>query len=400
MKHRAALLGIVAVAFAAGAAGARPPGLGVVRDVRHWSYRSYTRVVIELSRPIETEPQELPPHPADGAPARLYVDLPGIWVGRSRDEPIPVRDGLLRRVRIGQNTLDTTRVVLDLDHYERYRLLELSGPDRIVLDVFGRRDPAPEGAASGPDGARVAAVPPAVRPSMEFRPVRTVVVDPGHGGSDPGAIGWGGLREKDVTLRLARMLRRALVARGFQVVLTRDRDETLSLLDRTAIAEGVGGDVFVSIHANAAPNRTADGVEVYTLDENARRQTLRLAARENGVTPAQVDPLQRLLTRLRVSEASQRSDQLADLVWQEIAQGMGRHWPSVRDGRGRLRGPFYVLYLSDMPSVLVEAGFVTHKGDARRLHDPDYLDAMADRIARGIDRFRDHAAPVVAEQSQ
>jgi N-acetylmuramoyl-L-alanine amidase len=368
---------------------ARPAELGAVLDVRHWSYPGYTRVVIELSRPAEVLAGEAPPDPATGAPARLYFDLPGIWVGHTREAPIPVGDGLLRRVRVGQNTSDTTRVVLDLESLERHRLLHLGGPDRIVIDVFGRRSPV--------GAARETPVPPAVRPSMEFRVVRTIVLDAGHGGSDPGAIGAGRLREKDVTLQLARSLRRELLDRGFRVVLTRDRDRTLSLLERTAIAEGADGDLFVSLHANAARNRSAEGVEVYTLDENAERQTLRLAARENGVTPQDVDPLQRLLTKLRVSEASERSDLLADLVWTEIARGMGVRWPSVRGGRGRLRGPFYVLYLSDMPSILVEAGFVTHKGDARRLRDPRYLDDMAERIARGIERFRDRSGPVVAE---
>jgi len=373
-----ALLG-VALGFAP-AAGAQP---GQVRAVRHWSYGAYTRVVVELSQPVATAVQEAPADPATGAPARLYLDLPGIHVGRTRDEPIPVEDGLLRRIRLGQYTRGTTRVVLDLERWERHRLLQLAGPDRVVIDVFGARAGAPASSA---------------RPSMDLRPVQRVVVDAGHGGSDPGAIGWGRLREKDVTLRLARALRRELLARGFEVVMTREGDRTLSLLERTALAEGAGGDLFVSLHANSARNRAAEGVEVYTLDENARRQTLRLAARENGVAPGEVDALQGLLTRLRVSEASTRADLLADLVHEEIVRGMGRRWPSVASGRGRLRGPFYVLYLSDMPSILVETGFVTHKGDARRLRDPDYTDAMARHVARGIERFRERSAPLMAER--
>lgn len=378
--ERLALLGAWLVL--APAAGAAP---GAVRDLRHWSYGEYTRVVVEVSQPVETAVREAPADPVTGAPARLYFDLAGIQVGRSRDQPIPVRDGLLRRIRVGQFTRSTTRVVLDLERWERYRLLRLADPERIVVDVF-----APETGAERAGGE--------VRPSLELRPARRVVVDAGHGGSDPGAIGRGRLREKDVTLRLARALRRELEASGFEVVLTREGDRTLSLLERTALAEGARGDLFVSLHANATSNRSAEGVEVYTLDENARRQTLRLAARENGVAPGQVDALQSLLTRLRVSEASTRADLLADLVYDEIVRGMGRRWPSVSAGRGRLRGPFYVLYLSDMPSVLIETGFVTHEGDARRLADPDYLDAMAVRIARGIERYRERTSPVVAER--
>jgi N-acetylmuramoyl-L-alanine amidase len=388
VRERALGAALVCALALGAAAPARGEARGAVRDVRHWSYGAYTRVVVELSQPVETVVREAPPDPASGTPSRLYLDLPGVWVGRSRDEPIPVRDGLLRRIRLGQNTRDTTRVVLDVERWDRYRLLHLAGPDRIVVDVFGPRRA----------GAAPASVAPAVRPSMELRPVQRIVVDAGHGGSDPGAIGWGRLREKEVTLRLARALRRELLARGFDVVLTREGDRTLSLLERTAIAEGAGGDLFVSLHANSARNRAASGIEVYTLDENAQRQTLRLAARENGVAPGQVDPLQRLLTRLRVSEASARADGLADVVYEEIVRGMGRRWPSVGAGRGRLRGPFYVLYLSDMPSILIETGFVTHKGDARRLRDPDYLDAMAAQVAQGIARFRDASAPLVAER--
>ncbi|MEB2346398.1 MAG: N-acetylmuramoyl-L-alanine amidase [Deltaproteobacteria bacterium] len=390
-RVRRPALALAAVLLLAPAADAAP---GRVLDVRHWSYAGYTRVVVELSQPASSGAasagapgmalRQAPADPATGAPARLYLDLPGIHVGRTREEPIRVDDGLLRRIRLGQFTVGTTRVVLDLDHWERHRLLRLTGPERVVIDVFGARQGAPAASSTA-------------RPSMELRPVERVVVDAGHGGSDPGAIGHGRLREKDVTLRLARALRRELLARGFDVVLTRDGDRTLSLLERTALAEGAEADVFVSLHANSARNRAAAGIEVYTLDENALRQTRRLAARENGVAPGEVDALQGLLTRLRVSEASDRADLLADLVHEEIVRGMGRRWPSVAAGRGRLRGPFYVLYLSDMPAILVETGFVTHKGDARRLRDPDYLDAMARRIARGIERFREQSGPLVAE---
>jgi N-acetylmuramoyl-L-alanine amidase len=156
----------------------------------------------------------------------------------------------------------------------------------------------------------------------------------------------------------------------------------------------------VSVHANASPRAEAAGVELFTLQENAERQTLRLAARENGVALAAVDPLQRLLARLRLSESGARSAQLARHVHGEIAQDMGRRWPSVREPALK-QGPFYVLYLSDMPSILVEAGFVTHADDARRLRDARYLRAMADEVADGVARFRaDAAGPVVARNER
>jgi N-acetylmuramoyl-L-alanine amidase len=395
---RARLVATAALAFAASASlgATRPDGLGDVVDIQHWSYPEFSRVVIQISEPALPTVGEAPADPAGDKPVRLFFDVPGMWAGRRFETPIRVGDGLLRQVRVGQNTLDTTRVVLDLERYGRHRVMQLAAPARIVVDVFAARQQAGETGERGAERREAPERSAALLP-MELRPVRVVVVDAGHGGRDPGAIGVGGLREKDVTLALAKALRKSLRAGGFAVVLTRDRDRTLSLEERTAIAEGAGGDVFVSVHANASPRAELAGVELFTLQENAERQTLRLAARENGVAPADVDPLQRLLARLRLSEAGARSALLAKQVHREIASGMGERWPSAREPVLK-QGPFYVLYLSDMPALLVEAGFVTHRDDARRLRDPEYLRAMAEEIAKGVGRFRDKAAPLLAER--
>ena len=389
MRPRLVATAVLALAAAASLGVTRPDGLGDVVGVQHWSYREFSRVVIQISETAEATVGEVP---ADAdKPARLFFDVPGMWAGRRFATPIRVGDGLLRQIRVGQNTLDTTRVVLDLERYGRHRVMQLAAPARIVIDVF-----APQAAKSERSSPGRAPEHRSDSLPMALRPVRVVVVDAGHGGRDPGALGVGGLREKDVTLALAKILRKSLRARGFEVVLTRDRDRTLSLEERTAIAEGSGGDVFVSVHANASTHAELAGVELFTLQENAERQTLRLAARENGVAPAEVDPLQRLLARLRLSEAGMRSSLLAKQVHHEIAAGMGERWPSAREPALK-QGPFYVLYLSDMPALLVEAGFVTHREDARRLRDPEYLRAMAEEIASGVGRFRDKAAPLVAE---
>lgn len=361
----------------------RPPGLGDVVDVRHWSYPDYTRVVVELSRPAVSAVRHLAA--ANGQPERLYVDLPGIWVGRRYAEPLTVGDGLLQHVRLGQNTLDTARLVLDLQSYGHYELLVLHAPDRVVIDVYG---PPHHRAAEG--GARM---------PIDVRGVSTVVLDPGHGGKDPGAIGVGGIREKDITLDLARRLRPRLEARGFDVVLTRDDDRFLSLEERTAIAAGSGGDLFVSLHANASRKRSIHGVETYFLDTDNRRQSLRVAARENGMAPSDFDQLDRTLVRLRLAENSEYSSRLAELIQSYVARGVGRRFRGVQD-LGVKRGPFYVLFLSSMPSVLFESGFVTHALEGRRLRNPSYLDEIAEAIARALSAYRRQVDTVVARSGR
>ncbi len=365
----------------------RPKNLGDVVDVRYWSYPDYTRVVVEFSKTVKSAVRHLPADAEAKRPERLYLDVDGIWVGRRYEGGVSVGDGLLRGVRLGQNTLSRIRVVIDVDHFERYRLLVLTHPDRLVVDVYGRRSGGET--LVWPQRGRAGG-----RLPSDLRPVRTVIIDPGHGGRDPGATGIGGLREKDVALRLARALGKKLEAKGFRVVYTRDDDRSIGLEERTAIAEANRGDVFVSLHANSASRRSVRGIETYYLDREHERHSLRVAARENGIDRDQVNDLQKTLTMLRVSETSVQSRRLATFVHQEMVDGVGDRYREIRD-LGVKKGPFYVLFHSNMPAILVVAGFLTNRAEARRLRRGDYLDRIATQITAGLVRYRDDG-PAVA----
>ncbi len=395
MRRRAGRLLLIALALQLVAAD-RPPGLADVKAVRHWSYPNYTRVVVELTSPVVTEVKRLARDTKAGRPDRLYLDLPNVWVGRRYDDPIPVADGLLQGIRLGQNRQTATRLVIDLQRYGRHRLFQLTSPNRVVLDIFGDRGARSSGEqrarvqpAPGSRAARTPREPrraPTPRTALD-RTVHTVVIDPGHGGSDPGAMGIGGLREKDANLRVSKELAKRLRDRGFKVHLTRTNDRTMSLEERTAFAEGVGADVFLSIHANAAARRGAHGIETYYLDKGHERHSLRVAARENGVPPSELDALQRAVAGLKVSELSVASAQLAKAVHTSVVAGVRKSHGSVKD-LGVKRGPFHVLFLSGMPSILVETGFVTHPREAKRLRSRYYADVLAEQIARGLSDFR------------
>jgi N-acetylmuramoyl-L-alanine amidase len=367
----------------------RPAGLGDVADVRTWTHAGYTRVVVETSRPVETRVVRLPADANARRPERLYLDMEGIWVGLDYKESIPIGDGLLRDVRLGQNTLSRTRVVLDLESYAHHRLMTLESPHRVVIDVYGSQRAQP-GAARADRNTRL---------SMELRTIQTVVVDPGHGGRDPGAIGRKGVREKDINLRLGRKLAAQLERRDFRVVMTRDSDRSLDLEERTAIAESSGGDLFVSLHANASPRRGARGIEIFYLDEDVERHSLEVAARENGIERAQVDTLQHTLARLRVSEASVHSSALAQLVHDQVVSGVAAHYSGVAD-LGVKKAPFYVLFLSSMPSSIFEAGFLTNREDVKLLRSDDYLDVLARRIAEGLEQYRDRGSRIAFDMDR
>lgn len=351
-----------------------------VQALRHWSYPAYTRVVIELSGPVSTRVEQLAADAAADRPDRLYLDLPNVWVGHAWDAPQPVGDGLLAAIRLGQFQSGAARAVIDLARYERHRMFALTGPDRIVIDVYGEAARG-EGATSAAPSLATQGLTPAPERKL------LVVLDPGHGGDDPGSSGPRGLSEKEITLAVARSAKSRLEERGFDVMLTRNGDRTLSLEERTAFAEGARGDVFVSIHVNAAPRSRVRGIETYYLDANHERHALRVAARESGVAPGQLDELQRVLASFKVSEVGSRSAVLAHALQSELVGGVRDTYGGVED-LGVKRGPFHVLFLSGAPAVLVEIGFLSNPVEANRLRSTLYREVIAEQIARGLSRYR------------
>ncbi len=217
--------------------------------------------------------------------------------------------------------------------------------------------------------------------------LRRIVVDAGHGGKDPGAVGPSGLREKDVTLTLARKIAARLrETLGCEVVLTRDRDVFLPLEERTAIANKVGADLFISIHANAAPNRQAYGIETYYLNFSKNDKAAAVAARENGTSLKEVDDLEQILFDLMANAKINESSRLAAEIQKALVDRLDEQFEEVRD-LGVRQGPFYVLLGATMPSVLVEAAFISHPREEQRLSSRNYQEQTAEAIAEAVKNY-------------
>ena len=262
----------------AAAAPAGPvSGRTELTGIRFWSNPGYTRVVLDLSGPVDFHANLLRPDPSLGTGPRLYVDLKGSIPAPGLTETTNVNDGLLRQIRMARSSPENVRVVLDLVSFQDYKVFPLEDPLRIVLDIQGEglplmstgrseiRSPATGGDEIGRMLGQVPKDPPAKRaeiPPAGGLTLRRIVIDPGHGGRDPGAVGPSGIKEKDVTLSISRILARKLKEElGCDVILTRNADIFLPLEERTAIANRVGADLFISVHVNAAPNREAYGIE-------------------------------------------------------------------------------------------------------------------------------------------
>ncbi len=339
-----------------------------VKNVRYWSSQGYTRVIVDLSKAVEFTGKRL------SDPDRLYFDLMNSGVPKEIQSRLPVGDGILKSVRVGQFDPITVRIVLDLETMEDFNAYILDDPARLVIDVNAKRH----------------------EKSALTR--KTVVLDPGHGGHDPGAVGKKGLQEKDVVLDIALKVRDILSNEpNIVVILTRDKDVFIRLEDRSLIALQKEADLFISIHANASPNRSARGIETYLQNWTNEEEAIRVAARENYLSVKKMreklaqykndDYVSRMLSDLSRDYKRNESVALANYVQDSLYSGVAKiHKKTVN--LGVKQALFFVLMGASMPpSILAEVSFISNPEEERLLGQESYRTLLARSIASGIKTY-------------
>jgi N-acetylmuramoyl-L-alanine amidase len=248
---------------------------------------------------------------------------------------------------------------------------------------------------SGPPLASPGALP---SPVMDNNREPLVVIDPGHGGQDPGTTASDGTAEKEVALTIASRLCAALKAEGIRAEMTRSDDIFLSLPERTAIANQADADLFVSIHLNSSPDTATNGIETYYLNNTTDHATIRLARMENGVAGGYGlyggPNLNYILTDMRQQYKANESASLAAMIETEAAASVSASTGMQLNALGAKQGPFYVLVGAMMPAVLVECGFLSNPNEAQLLETPRYQQALADGIARAVAHYLNTGADV------
>jgi N-acetylmuramoyl-L-alanine amidase len=337
----------------------KPPQ--IVR-IEAWPGRETARVVVVLDRPADYRIGDEPL--TGGTGARTFLDLDGVDLGEA--PRTMAGEGVVSRVRT-EATSTGSRVSLEVDGRAWRRAFSMHDPYRIVVDLARH----PPGVSSrGP------------------RTVARVVLDPGHGGKDTGAVGPGGLKEKDVTLDVAHRVAAVLAQQGIRVVLTRDDDRFVSLEERTARANAFAADLFVSVHCNASETKTRRGLEVYVLDTTRDEIAARVAARENATTPAANAELASILGDLRLADQAQRSTRFARLLERAAGSALGAKYSDAVDG-GVHTAAFYVLVGADMPSVLFETSYISNAIEEQRLASDEYRQILADAVTNAIKAYRE-----------
>lgn len=373
--------------------------LARITKIRHWSTDNYTRVVIHLDKELPFESNLLNPDPEYGTPPRLYVDIEGADIDNTLYVE-PITKGLLEEIKFGRNQPDVSRVVLYIDSYDSYRVFALPNPYRIVMDIEGR--------GADPD-TLFAKDPSQKKPPNKYSPketpnidslrqalglkIKTVVIDAGHGGHDPGAIGPSGLKEKDVNLKIAKRLKEKLLKEGKQfgienVYLTRNNDRFIPLEERTAIAKKKKADLFISIHCNAAKDKRAYGIETYILSFTNDKEALAVAARENATTTQGISNLKSIVQKYLLSSKIEESKKFAGYVQGSIVSNVSRKYSKVKN-KGVKKAPFIVLIGADIPSILVETSFISNPTEEKRLKSSSYIDRITNGIILGIKKYAD-----------
>lgn len=385
------LLGML-LAWVGSAAAAGPE----VLRIRHFTGPDYTRVVLDVSRPCSYEVREI----AD--PRRLAVNVRS---GTFRLEgSIPVADGLVRRIRSNGGD-ERAQVVIDLDSdftFKSFSLPAADGrPDRVVVDVFpaagGPAAPSRPHASEPADQPKMrqperpGLLPPPATPTDRLNRVFTVVIDPGHGGLDPGAVRGKGrdvIREKDVVLDVCQEMARVINRLpGYRAVLTRTTDWYPSLGRRVEIARESEGDLFLSIHTNTHPKSSVAGMEVYflSLQGATDREARELADQENAADMVGLDSRQQhddmvmnILMDLKMSQVLHESSRLADHLL-EAADRSG-----VVKSRKAKQARFQVLSNLAMPSALVEIAYLSNAADRKTLNSGEGRREIAGALVEGV----------------
>lgn len=361
-------------------AGREDPRIEIY-NLRSYTHPSHTRVVVDVGKLREYSFNEL------RQPDRIYVDI-----YQAKLNPILhgktflVQNVYLNQIRIAQKTPTTVRVVADLDFLKvkRYHVFHLFDPFRIVIDIYPKfpdSELTPEKPAQPPKPSKSGY-------SMARQlglGIQRIVIDPGHGGDDPGCIGKKGLMEKHVVLDIARRLKTLLGQKNeLDVILTRESDIFIPLENRTVIANQKQADLYVSIHANASRNKKRSGVMTFYLNFSNDPSVTEIAARENATSTKNISDMTEIIKKIVQNSKIHESQDLAIKIQDHLVKILSQKYKNIHN-LGVKGAPFWVLIgVEEVPSVLVEVSYLSNLQEESRLKTPEYRQQIAQGLYEGI----------------
>ena len=418
-------------ASAPAAAPAAPPtDAATLTGIQRAVLTDAVRITLELDREVSYHEERI------GGPARLFFDLKNVQTTAAlKDKVLSFPSDVVSKIRVGRHPDNTVRVVLDFENVAKYSVFTLYNPFRLVIDaerasstpramttapllaataptelpkaVVSEQPVAPPMVTDAPLSSVAAAPPGTAAASVATSPsapaanvaggfsiarqlglsVSRIVIDPGHGGHDPGTMAKG-LNEAaltlDVALRLEKLLQKDP---GVEVVLTRRTDVYVPLEERTAIANRANADLFLSVHANSSKNEEARGIETYFLSFASSPDAEAVAARENTASEREMHQLPDIIKAIALNNKLDESRDLANMVQNQLVTTLKKSNKDVRS-RGVKKAPFVVLIGAAMPSVLAEISFLTNKQELQLLKTGAYKDKIAQSLYNAVVQYR------------
>lgn len=416
--------------------------LNYVLPVKFWSSNDYSRVVVMLSGPVTYKDSFIDDKSKDGR-RRLVIDFLNSYIEPKLRTTVPVHDKLLKSIKTTQDKENTARITFDISSYDTHKIYSLPDPFRVIIDIKGKNSQDKQSQLS----KTTPVLPPTqiqISPSEEKQSknlaqssnqiaiekkrqeassdklkkisattsekikkfsdkkhssttpslaqqlglgVHKIVLDAGHGGKDPGAMA-NGIKEKDIVLKIAKLLRPSLERElGCEVLLTRSEDTFLTLEERTAIANTNNADLFISLHLNAHSSVKSNGFETYYLNLTNNSDSMRVAARENATSTHQMSDLQDILSDILKNTKVDESSRLARQVHDTVQKGFVKSQVGNLRGLGVKQAPFYVLLGAQMPAILIEMAFISNKDDAANLNSQEFIEQLTNQIALGIKSY-------------
>jgi len=355
-------------------------GMTTIQNLRTASSPGLTRLVLDLD--TNARPSRDPQFQTEG----VTIEIPNATLSPFAKTKLSA-GRIAKPFIITQPSERSVHVTLPTGSYKTYKWLTLADPPRLVIDVVPLREPltAPPVDPTPSLGLPLPTHPqPAQSRTKSFT---TIVIDPGHGGRDPGARGQRGTEEKDITLKVALKLRDLLSQqRGIRVLMTRERDEFVELEDRAKFANGKEADLFVSIHVNSHPQRSVKGIEIYHFGEAKDQRALEVAARENG-TPLNSTGVgwEYLVADLLTAKKIEESLELAWTAKEAMVANLNGHYTLV--DHGVKTAPFYVLRFTSMPSILAEIAYISNSDEEELLRTTRFTTRVAEALLEGVKSF-------------
>jgi len=354
-----------------------------IYDLRHFTHPTFTRIVVDIGTLREYSPHELP------SPDRIFVDIYQAKLNPIlHNKTYLVQNDYISQIRIAQRSPNTVRVVVDLDFskVKRFQIWPAFDPFRIVIDIYPKETDSDASTEKSPQPAQPTKEGYSMARQLGLG-IQRIVIDPGHGGKDPGAIGKSGTMEKIIVLDICQRLKKLLGANNnLEVIMTRESDIYVPVENRTVIANQKRADLFVSVHANSNPSKKRSGVETFYLNFSQDPSVIETAALENATSTKKLSEMRSILEKIAKNSKVMESKELANDIQKNLVLTLQKKYKDVKD-LGYKGGPFWVLIGVETPSVLVEVSYLSNSREETRLKNVQYRQYIAQGIYNGIKEY-------------